>query len=128
MSASSLAEIANGIQSYVNFVAGKEQAGIERATLAQVFTRDSFTAETFAIWAQTSAAQETYFRVFASFATPAQLGHWRQTVSGPQVTTVEEMRQRAFARRETGKFEVAATAWFDASTARIELMKRGAAR
>jgi methyl-accepting chemotaxis protein len=117
------AEIAHGIQSYVNFLGGKEQAGIERATLAQVFTRDAFTAETFAAWAQASAAQETYFKVFASFASEAQRAFWRETVSGPAVAAVEAMRQKAFARRDAGKFEVAPAAWFDASTARIDLMK-----
>ena len=117
------AEIANGIQSYVNFLGGKEQAGIERATLAQAFGLDRFTGEIFARWVRASAAQETYFKVFESFATEGQRAYWRQQVAGGAVAEVERMRAVAFEKRETGGFGVAAEAWFEASTGRIDLMK-----
>ena len=117
------AAIANGIQSYVNFLQAKEQAGIERATLAQVFTQDRFTADAFNRWAQASAAQETYFRVFASFASAEQKAFWETQVSGRSVDMVKAMRATAFEKREQGGFGVPPADWFDASTARIDLMK-----
>ena len=118
------ADIANGISCYVNFLQGKEQAGIERATLTAVFATDAFTPETFRRYSTVSAAQYTYFRVFESFASEEQRRNFTVTLANPVVDTVTRMRQRAEERASTGHFEISPKEWFDASTARIDLLKQ----
>lgn len=117
------AEVADGIQCYVNFLQGKEQAGVERATLAGVFTIDKFSGDNFNRWAKTVAAQETFFRVFRSFASEAQKAFFIERVRGEAVVAVTAMRQTALDRRNEGGFGIAPAVWFDASTRRIDQMK-----
>ena len=117
------ADIGNGISSYVNFVQAKEQAGIERATLTGVFLANAFSGDTFRVFSQVHAAETTYLRVFDSFATPAQRQFLASKVSGAAVETVTQMRQAAVEKSATGNFGVAANAWFEASTTRINLLK-----
>lgn len=117
------ADIAEGIQCYVNFLQAKENAGIERAVLSGVFAADAFTADSLRRFNRIAGTQETYLKVFDSFATPEQRGFMAQKVSGPVVDKVTELRGIATEKAGAGKFGVTATAWFDAATARINLMK-----
>ncbi len=117
------AAITNGIYCYVTFLQAKEQAGIERATLSGVFSADAFTPESFRRFNQISATQETFLRVFAGFATAEQQRFLQETLTGPPVEAVARFRAIAAEKSAGGKFGVAASAWFDASTARIDLMK-----
>lgn len=118
------AAITRGISSYVNFLQAKEQAGIERATVTGVLSAGRFTDETFRRFNQVLAAQDTFLRVFASFATEAQQAGLATTVSGPAVDKVVAMRLLVSTKATSGDFGVKATDWFDASTARIDLMKQ----
>jgi methyl-accepting chemotaxis protein len=117
------ADISHGISCYVNFVQAKEQAGIERATLTGVFTADAFTPESFRRFSQVLAMQDTYLRVFESFASAEQREFLAATLRGPALETVTVLRNTASDRSATGRFGVAAAVWFDASTVRINLMK-----
>jgi methyl-accepting chemotaxis protein len=117
------AVILRKIQAYVNLLQAKEQAGMERATLTAVFTQDKFTPENYAAWSAQQAAQDTFLRVYRSFATDAQLARLAEVVQGPEVEAVESLRRVAIERRETGGFGVASATWFDASTKRIDLFK-----
>eukprot|EP01031_Cornospumella_fuschlensis_P048100 gene48100-58918_t len=117
------ADIGNGISCYVNFVQAKEQAGIERATLTGVFVADAVTDESFRRFSQVQAAQTTFLRVFESFASPDQRRFVTDTISGPAIDAVAAMRQVAFEKSSAGRFGVVANTWFEASTARINLMK-----
>ena len=118
------ADIANGISGYVNFLQAKEQAGIERATLTGVFTANAFTSDTFRKFNQVVAAQDTFLHVFRSFASDVQRQFAAETIAGTAVSTVEQLRAEAADHSAAGNFGVAAKTWFDASTARIDLMKR----
>jgi methyl-accepting chemotaxis protein len=117
------ADIANGISCYVNFLQAKEQAGIERATLSGVFGADAFTPESFRTFNGVLAAQDTFLRVFASFASADQRRFFTDTVRGAAVENVTRLRELAAARSAGGRFGVAPATWFEASTARIDLMK-----
>ncbi len=118
------AAIANGIHCYVNFLQAKEQAGIERATLSGVFSADAFTPESFRRFSEITATQDTFLRVFASFASPEQQRFRQETIAGPAIEAVARFRAIATEKSAAGKFGVAPAAWFDASTARIDLMKK----
>jgi methyl-accepting chemotaxis protein len=117
------ADIANGISCYVNFLQAKEQAGIERATLTGVLGADKFSGETFRVFSQVLAAQNTYLRVFESFAADEQRQLYAATVRGAAVESVARIRQLALEKNATGGFGVTPAAWFDASTVRINQMK-----
>ncbi len=118
------AEIANGISCYVNFLQAKEQAGIERAVLAGVFTAGRFSNESLTRFSQATAAQDTFLRVFRSFADAGQRQFADEQLRGPAVTLVETMRRKAMEHASTGDFGIRTRDWFDASTARIALLKR----
>lgn len=117
------ARIARGIQAYVTYLQLKEQAGIERATLASVFALDKFTDPLYAAWVRTVASQDVFEAAFRTFATPDQIAFAAKQVSGQQVDAVKELRGIADAKKAEGGFGVAPAKWFDASTARIDLMK-----
>jgi methyl-accepting chemotaxis protein len=118
------AAIANGISCYVNFLQAKEQAGIERAVLAGVFTAGRFSSESLTRFSQATAAQDTFLRVFRSFADAGQRQFADEQLRGPAVTQVEAMRRTAMTHAATGDFGIKAREWFDASTARIALLKK----
>ncbi|MBI5693065.1 MAG: nitrate- and nitrite sensing domain-containing protein [Verrucomicrobia bacterium] len=117
------AEVADGIYGYVNFLQAKEQAGIERATLSGAFSANEFTPESLRTFNQVSARQDTFLRVFASFASDTQRQFLEDKVKGPAIEAVAEMRRTAATKATTGAFGIAASAWFDAATTRINLMK-----
>ena len=117
------ADIGNGISCYVNFLQAKEQAGQERATLTHVFAADQFAGDTFRLFNQVVAAQNTFLRVFESFATPEQREFQQAKVQGPAVVSVQQLRRMAMDKAATGGFGISAKSWFDASTTRINLMK-----
>jgi methyl-accepting chemotaxis protein len=117
------ADIANGISCYVNFLQAKEQAGIERATLTGVLGADKFSGESFRVFSQVLAAQNTFLRVFESFASDEQRQLYAATVRGAAVESVSRIRQLALDKNATGGFGIAPATWFDASTLRINQMK-----
>lgn len=116
--------VANGISAYVSFLQVKEQSGIERAVLAGVFSADKFTGDSYLRFTQAIAAQETYLRVFDSFATPAEREFHAETLRAPIVAKVAAMRQVAIDRASTGGFGLESALWFDSITEKIDLMKR----
>ena len=117
------ASIGDGISCYVNFLQAKEEAGIERATLMNVFTANAFTGDSFRRFSEITARQTTYLRVFEGFASEEQQQFHATQMRNPACETVAQMRRIASAKATTGAFGVSASAWFDASTARINLMK-----
>ena len=117
------ADIGNGISCYVNFLQAKEQAGIERATLTGVFTANAFTSEAFQRFNQVSSSQDTYLRVFESFASDEQQRFLQEKLRGPVVDAVAQMRRTAAEKSAAGNFGIAAGTWFDTATARINVMK-----
>jgi len=117
------AEIANGMGCYVSFIQAKEQSGIERAVLSGTFSADKFAGDAFNRFNKAVAAQETYMRVFESLATAEQKKFFADTVRGAAVERTAAMRQTAIEKAATGGFGLDSAAWFDAITAKIDLMK-----
>jgi methyl-accepting chemotaxis protein len=115
--------IANGIACYASFVQAKENTGLERALLSGVFSANLFTGETFNRFNRAIAAQDGYQRSFLSLALPEQKQFYTDVVRGPAVEAVEQMRNIALQKASTGNFGIDSTVWFDAITAKIDLMK-----
>ncbi len=110
---------------YVNFLQGKERAGIERATLSGVFSKGAFTSETYARFHQLLAAQENYLAAFRSEATPEAQKLYESTIQGAAIEEVERMRQIALTvgLDNSKVFGVDPEIWFKNMTDKINLLK-----
>lgn len=111
------------ISSYVNFLQGKERAGIERAVLADVFTQDQFTANGFQRFIALITIQDTYIDVFLALARDEHIQYYREILSGSTVQTTENMRKVALANVREGGFGIDPSDWIQAQTAKINLLK-----
>ena len=118
------AETASLSTGYVNFLLGKERAGIERAVITNTFARDIFGQGMFRTFGKLVTEQETYFRVFRTVATDLQIDFFDQKLSNSVVDDVENMRQIAFEKGMTSTpFNVDPNVWFKAITSKINLLK-----
>jgi methyl-accepting chemotaxis protein len=121
---SSRGDTSTAISAYVNFMQGKERAGQERATGAAGVSEGKFNLASYVRVLGLRAAQDTYFGAFADAATPAQRSFLRQTVSGSVVETLATMRDIIAAGGMSGQLQgVDGKSWYDATTARIDLLK-----
>ncbi|MBF0623842.1 MAG: nitrate- and nitrite sensing domain-containing protein [Magnetococcales bacterium] len=87
---------------YVNFLYGKERAGIERAVLSNTFARDGFAPGMFMKFSVLVTEQDTYFRVFRSFVPREQADFFTQKLSDPAVAEAQRMRDIAFGKGIAG--------------------------
>ena len=108
---------------YANFLQGKERAGIERAVLANTFSRDQFTGGLFNRFMSLVTIQNTYRDVFLSLATEEHQQFYRDTLQGESVDEAERMRQVAIDNAASGGFGIDATYWFSMQTGKINLLK-----
>ncbi len=89
-------EIGRLATAYVNFLQGKERAGIERAIMSRAFAADRFEAGALRLVNSLIIAQETFFTMFEVLATPAEADLYNQKMSDPIVAEVQRMRDIAF--------------------------------
>lgn len=90
------AEMAMLTGGYVNFLLGKERAGIERAVLTGAFAQNRFAPGMFQKFTVLVTAQDTYAQVFLAMATDEQIAYYHEKMADPAVKSVKEMRQVAF--------------------------------
>jgi methyl-accepting chemotaxis protein len=110
---------------YYAFLHAKENTGIERAQMANVFGADHFAPGQYFTIAALIASQRAYLHVFDSIA-PAEVAQlYRDKAKHPAFAEVEAKERIAFDRGPgtRGGFGVDATAWFKAMTQKIDLMK-----
>ncbi|MGQ9369005.1 nitrate- and nitrite sensing domain-containing protein [Azospirillum sp. ST 5-10] len=104
----------------VHFIQGKEYAGQERANAGAAFSRGVFDDADRRCLLHLMAAQERAFGVFAEFAEPGQAARHRAALAIPAAADVERMRRAALAGAGAA---VAAEAWYERATLRIDAMK-----
>ncbi len=80
------AQIAVQSSAYVNFLQGKERAGIERAVLSNTFAADRFSEGAFRKFGSLVTAQATYTDVFLALATDEHREFFNSKVVGKAVT------------------------------------------
>ncbi len=117
-------ELATRARAYETFLKGKERFGLERAVLAAVFGRDSFTPELMERWFALQSQEEIYLHEARGSATPAFLSAWEQALQHPSHAQVESFRETARAGLEAESLGVDPVAWFDAMTAWIGQLKQ----
>src|SRR5712692_6592511 len=108
---------------YTSFLFAKENMGIERATLSNVFAKNEFAPGMFERAISASAAQDAFLKTFLSLATEEQKIRYASTVRGRAVEEVVRMKAVALERASRGGFGIGADAWFDAMTQKINLMR-----
>ncbi len=92
---SSVGTLNNQGTAYINFLQGKERAGISNTFAADDFGKGA--AEKFSLLV---AAQATYTDAFLALAEPAQVAFYKQAMGDPQVAEVERMRNIAFSAKD----------------------------
>ncbi len=116
-------ELVIEISAYVNFLQGKERAGIERAVGAAGFA-GGFSPSALKKFSSLINVQNTYTGVFKVYASPEQVQFYENAMQDSAVKEVEKMREIAFASGASGDLQGADAAyWFKTITAKINLLK-----
>ncbi len=116
-------EVARATTAYLMFLNGKEQAGMERATLNGVFAANQFSPEVYQRFISLVSVQASYFNLFASFAQNDAVDFYRQKMAGSYSAEVDEMRKVATDKVNEGEFGIEPTRWFGSITKKIDAMK-----
>ncbi len=115
-------DISRAATAYLYFMQGKERAGIERAVIGSVLTKDSADANTKAKYLALGVEQARFYQLFLDFSDAALTHTIRQIISGPAIDEVERIRR--ITRENDQNFGVDAVYWFQQATERINLLKK----
>ncbi|WP_313020886.1 methyl-accepting chemotaxis protein [Atlantibacter hermannii] len=116
-------EIVNQLAGYFSLLNAKEQAGIERALLSNIFSANQFAAGQFQRLSNVVGKQEAWLTAARRFLTPAQSQALDAALAQPKATEALALREAAMAKADVGGFDVNATRWFDIQTQRINILK-----
>jgi methyl-accepting chemotaxis protein len=118
------AELTRLADAYTFLSRAKEQVGVGRALLASVFSADRFTGQQVQSTVAASARRDAYLAAFTARATPSTSALFSDLMERPTVAETARMEGLALERADTGGFGVEPTAWYDAVTDKINLMKQ----
>lgn len=116
-------ELTTTIAAYVNFLNGKERAGVERAVLSGAFAGDKFAPGMYEKFLTLVSEQDTYAREFKRLASPENTQEFEAKMQDPAVAEVETYRQVAREKAAQGGFGQDASAWFATISKKINLLK-----
>lgn len=111
------------LAAYANFLKGKEQAGIERAVLANTFAKNAFGPGMYQKLIALIALQNAYLDLFAATAPDNYLEFSDKTLRGQFVDETAAMRRKALADNGGQGFGVDPAHWFAMQTGKINLLK-----
>lgn len=113
------------IKAYLSLMEGKEKAGQERATAAGAFASGHFAPDVFRRFVTIVAEQQQYLDEFVSHSSASQTQFFRSVLDQDATRKVERMRAIGFESIATGSIgDVTGPAWFQATTERINLLKK----
>lgn len=122
---SSNAEVVVSLVGYVNFMQGKERAGIERANASGGFASGKFESSVLSAFKKAIDEQSTYNQIFLSYATADQKKVYDEVMNSPEAKEVERMRAVALEGGVEGNLQgVTGAQWFDTITKKINGLKR----
>ncbi|MFA5428552.1 MAG: nitrate- and nitrite sensing domain-containing protein [Sulfurimonas sp.] len=119
---SSNAQMNNSINAFVNFLASKERAGLERAVLSSTFSGDVFAPGFYEKFITLLSEQNTYMEKFLFLASDENRAFYENAIKSKEVDEVEKMRKIALAHPQGG-FGIDATYWFATITSKINIFK-----
>ncbi|OAI18069.1 hypothetical protein A1507_10000 [Methylomonas koyamae] len=118
------AKLSQQLAAYANFLKGKEQAGIERAVLANTFAKNAFGPGMYQKLIALIALQNAYLDLFAATAPDNYLDFSNNTLRGQFVDETAAMRRKALADNGGQGFGVDPAHWFAMQTGKIDLLKQ----
>ncbi|EAQ77006.1 methyl-accepting chemotaxis protein [Blastopirellula marina] len=126
--ASSVFGVVNGplqrrLNAYLHLLMAKEQAGVERAVLANAFGGDAMSRAEHARLIALISTQKAHLNDFKVSASAPLAATLAQTQKAEASQAVNGYRAVALKNAEAGNFGVEATKWFAAKTAQIDLYK-----
>jgi len=118
------AVISKTLSAYYNFLQIKENAGIERAVMTDVFTQDRFTQAQFKKFLFLLGKQDAFLSSFFAIADEDSIEFYNISVgANPLVIEVQKMRDIAMQNAKNGSFDVDPEVWFNNISGKIELLK-----
>lgn len=114
----------NELAAFYSLLNLKEQAGIERALLTNVFSVDRFSDGQFRMLSDVVGKQEARLTATRRFSSEAQAAELDKALASAEVTRALELRTIALNKAQEGGFGVKPTDWFTAQTKRIEILRR----
>ncbi len=120
---SSNSQVARLASAYAALLQAKERSGQERAILTGALAAGKFAPDVFARFLLTSAAQESYIKVFNTYALDGQKEFYKNKVSGPAVDEVAAIKKTAIERVNEKSLGIDSGHWFKRATEKIDLLK-----
>jgi methyl-accepting chemotaxis protein len=118
------ATVAKTISAYYNFLQVKENAGIERAVMTNVFTHNKFTQSQYQKFLTLLAKQSSFLKSFLAIADDDSVNFYNVSVKGnPSFLEVQKMREIALNKALQGGFNVNPKEWFSKISKKISLLK-----
>jgi methyl-accepting chemotaxis protein len=116
--------VTRALTAYAQVLNGKERTGQERAMGSGGFAAKTFPAEIHRRFTQVIARQDTFFAIFATYASSDQQAALAAVLADPVSKEVDRMRLVALDSPFTGTTgDVEAPVWFDTITRKIDLLK-----
>ncbi|MGX8941214.1 methyl-accepting chemotaxis protein [Symbiopectobacterium sp. Eva_TO] len=116
------AGITQQITAYYSLLNAKEQAGIERAVLANVFSANRFGEGMFVRLKQLVGRGDAYIASFRTLASESLRQAFDRAISSSQAQDAQALRQRAIAAPQ-GEWNIDGARWFSLQTQKIEQLK-----
>ncbi|WP_130100047.1 methyl-accepting chemotaxis protein [Siccibacter turicensis] len=113
----------NELAAYYSLLNLKEQAGVERALLSNIFSADRFGDGQFRQFSDVVGKQEAWLIAARRFSTPAQSAGLDRALESADATGALALRLVAFNNAAQGGFGIDPGAWFTAQTQRIETLR-----
>jgi methyl-accepting chemotaxis protein len=120
---SSNSQVARLASAYAALLQAKERSGQERAILTGALAADQFAPGVFARFLLTSAAQESYIKVFTTYALDGQKEFYKNKVSGASVDEVAAIKKTAIEKANEKSLGLDSGHWFKMATEKINLLK-----
>ena len=105
------------------FLREKELAGIERAILSSAYSAKQFSPRLYEHFSRIVNLQNALHETFTNLANAKITSVATETLSAPEVFTVERLRKAALNAGPESELTEDANHWFEVSTSRINLMK-----
>lgn len=117
-------KMANSFAAYYNLLNLKEQAGIERALLSNVFSSGHFTDGQLHQLSDVVSKQNVWLAQSLRLSPPEQAAMLKSRLQSTEATQALSLREAAFSHAANGGFDVDPTVWFKVQTQRIEVMRQ----
>ncbi|MDU1875320.1 methyl-accepting chemotaxis protein [Citrobacter sp.] len=117
-------EMANSFAAYYNLLNLKEQAGIERALLSNVFSSGHFADGQLHLLSDVVSKQNVWLAQSLRLSPPEQAAMLKSRLQSTEATQALSLREAAFSHAANGGFDVDPTVWFKVQTQRIEVMRQ----